>query len=847
MSSGIVIGNAVVNGFGTPIVYTGLLAQRPAVVTAGAFYLSLDNSTMYYYNGAAWVVFIAGVSPITIPLPVNQGGTGTITAFTPGSVVFAGASGVYSQDNAGFFYDNTNKILRITGPNNNVGGAASGQLQLNSSSAFGQDIGPDIAFYGFYAPALSTLFGQIAFRKELPTSGVQGAYFQIVVTGSEKLRISSIGAVTIGQNTALGKDPLGVFHVTGSMANSGTNLVRGMLLDTGMRNDNSNQLDIGLDVNPVFTQSNTIVTALNNATLTGGAGYTNGFYPNVVISNGGTGVNVAVVVAGGVIASVILLYSGSGFAPGNVLVFSGSPVGPGAGFSIQVLTVGSGNPSQLVARFSANAALSILPMDRTVVQIVNADGLNTRLLIEAYGSTNGLSPVGANYCSLLMRNARGTGAAPSALLLGDILGQFVVNGYGSSAFSALNIPIIRSDTTENWTDTARGNLTRFYNFFKGSQTYVETLRLEEGNVNAGCDGVATTSRFQVSQSTQGPGTVSTVAAALNVTGVNTQFFNTFRVGDTITVNGETKIIGSITSNTLMAVTVNWAGTNNNFVYSLVGGTRFQIFGNGNGFLGLNLGIGTQPINNIPLAISSANGANITQFRTADQVTDTEVGRLYWNGTVYTIEVIKTNAGIQRDLNLQSGGSAIRLSGLANTATSSGIEMRRDATGVTNLFVVASSSVQGTGFQSVWACLPTINQSAGGAGYRAAWISVFESGLGGGLKYLFDFGKNTAANGTGTHTSYFYGDNTGNFYCRGSVTTNYIDGNNANALPISGVAGAGVGAGGSIFVGGTNLRGSIQIFITSVGLANSTLLTIISNPTLTNAQYITLTANNDKAA
>jgi hypothetical protein len=44
---------------------------------------------------------------------VAQGGTGTSTAFTAGSVVFAGSSGVYSQSNANFFWDNTNNRLGI--------------------------------------------------------------------------------------------------------------------------------------------------------------------------------------------------------------------------------------------------------------------------------------------------------------------------------------------------------------------------------------------------------------------------------------------------------------------------------------------------------------------------------------------------------------------------------------------------------------------------------------------------------------------------------------------------------------------------------------------------------------
>lgn len=58
---------------------------------------------------------ITGSGTITLAgtlIPAN-GGTGTATAFTQGSVVFAGTSGVYSQDNANFFWDATNHRLGI--------------------------------------------------------------------------------------------------------------------------------------------------------------------------------------------------------------------------------------------------------------------------------------------------------------------------------------------------------------------------------------------------------------------------------------------------------------------------------------------------------------------------------------------------------------------------------------------------------------------------------------------------------------------------------------------------------------------------------------------------------------
>lgn len=54
-----------------------------------------------------------GILGSTTTLGVANGGTGTTTSFTAGSVVFAGASGVYAQDNANFFYDSTNHRLSL--------------------------------------------------------------------------------------------------------------------------------------------------------------------------------------------------------------------------------------------------------------------------------------------------------------------------------------------------------------------------------------------------------------------------------------------------------------------------------------------------------------------------------------------------------------------------------------------------------------------------------------------------------------------------------------------------------------------------------------------------------------
>lgn len=63
-------------------------------------------------NNPAWCQ-IDMTTGITGTTPVGNGGTGTATAFTQGSVVFAGASGVYSQSNSTLFWDSTQKFLGL--------------------------------------------------------------------------------------------------------------------------------------------------------------------------------------------------------------------------------------------------------------------------------------------------------------------------------------------------------------------------------------------------------------------------------------------------------------------------------------------------------------------------------------------------------------------------------------------------------------------------------------------------------------------------------------------------------------------------------------------------------------
>jgi len=109
--------------------------------------------------------------------------------------------------------------------------------------------------------------------------------------------------------------------------------------------------------------------------------------------------------------------------------------------------------------------------------------------------------------------------------------------------------------------------------------YISTL----GNI--GVNTITPTTNFQVNQPTYGYGTVSVAAGGTTWTGVGTQFLNTFKVGDTITSEGQTLTISAIASDTSLTTNAVGAAISGK-AYTLVGGTRFVVSGNG------NVGIGT---------------------------------------------------------------------------------------------------------------------------------------------------------------------------------------------------------------------------------------------------------------
>jgi hypothetical protein len=220
---------------------TTTLAKLADIATGNAL-ISGGVSTAPSYGKIGLATHVSGT------LPVANGGTATTTTFTAGSVVFAGASGVYSQNNASFFWDNTNSRIGIgtatpaakvhasqtyvvpssggisadtTGifSNNNVGLGTSNVSILSRSSGFqrlyfGNQTVENAQYIESFGNGGAT--GYLAFG----VSSSSGT-----TAGTERMRISYAGGVSIGSTTDAGVGNLlmGTGNITQGTAAKGFN------------------------------------------------------------------------------------------------------------------------------------------------------------------------------------------------------------------------------------------------------------------------------------------------------------------------------------------------------------------------------------------------------------------------------------------------------------------------------------------------------------------------------------------------------------------------------------------------------------------------------------------------
>ena len=199
------------------------------------------------------------------------------------------------------------------------------------------------------------------------------------------------------------------------------------------------------------------------------------------------------------------------------------------------------------------------------------------------------------------------------------------------------------------------------------------ITLNNTNAQHGFVGIGTQSPsnlLHVSQQKLGRGTVSNSAAGTTVTGVNTVFLDTFKVGDSITIphiggstgTPQTVVISAIASNTSMTVAAitnaNAAGSS----YSLAGGTLFSVAGNGtittsssgNTLSGTNTG--DQTAASLGLVIGTNVQAYDAKLTTLAGLAVTDNAVIIGNGTTFVVEsgaTLKTSLGLTIGTNVQA--------------------------------------------------------------------------------------------------------------------------------------------------------------------------------------------------
>ena len=186
---------------------TGAAPSWTALSGIGVTSLSFGSTGLTPATATTGAITVAGT------LGVANGGTGTATAFTAGSVVFAGASGVYTQSNSNLFWDNVNGRLGVgtSSPAYRLDVAGGGGVRLSNASPLNWNNSSGVA-----RPVL-----QIFSDNNLYLDAEDGA--QIFRTlGSERMRITAAGNVGIGASS-----PLGKLHINGNFIRidqSGSNL-----------------------------------------------------------------------------------------------------------------------------------------------------------------------------------------------------------------------------------------------------------------------------------------------------------------------------------------------------------------------------------------------------------------------------------------------------------------------------------------------------------------------------------------------------------------------------------------------------------------------------------------------
>jgi long-tail fiber proximal subunit/endosialidase-like protein/collagen triple helix repeat protein len=227
------------------------------------------------------------------------------------------------------------------------------------------------------------------------------------------------------------------------------------------------------------------------------------------------------------------------------------------------LTAGPTAPLTGQLIINTNAA-AVTPPSPSSLVVVAADGTATRAYLDTYGTS---------VSSFWTRKARGTAAAPTAVLAADALGQFSATGYAGAAFGGAKANITMS-AAEDWSTTAQGTSITFGTTAVGGTATGTKLFIGSGvvvgagtggYVDPGLNNLSVTGTLAVTgASSFSTATATTPATGDNSTNIATTAFvkaQGYQIGNqTIALSGDVSGSGATAITTTLANSGVTAGT-----------------------------------------------------------------------------------------------------------------------------------------------------------------------------------------------------------------------------------------------------------------------------------------------
>jgi hypothetical protein len=535
----------------------GAIVAATGITSSGTITFSGLNSAGIVHTNASGVLSTSALNlttDVTGILPVTNGGTGTGTAFTQGSAVFAGVGGVYTQDNANFFWDNTTKRLGI-GDNTPTAALTIGSgdlFQVNSSGAVAAATGitssGNLSFtgagtYNFGGLSPSSVVFTDASRN-LTSTGV----VSIAQGGTNGSATPTAGAVPYGTGTAY------AFSLAGS---SGQFLISG---GTGSPTWTSS-INATSITNSTFTQGSVIFAGVGGALSQNN---TNFFWDNTNIRQGiGTavpgyklhiiGANTAVGSGGQIVAE-----SSDAFAinKGGSIAFRGLA---SSGGSIQNFGEIAGRKEQATdGNFRGYLQFN-----------VNNGTVTERMRLDSNGN------LGVGTVSPLFRvHAAGanTTVGNGGQLIAESTDAFAVDKGGSLAFRGI---VSTGGAIQNFAEVAGrkeqaadGNFRGYLQFSVNNGTVTERMRIDSnGNVAVG--NTSPVSRFDITgtgtYAAAGTSAFNLGAHTVTLSGANPTTYATFNAAriNTMTLAG-TNLGQTVTNASALSLAYPTASTNTTF-------------------------------------------------------------------------------------------------------------------------------------------------------------------------------------------------------------------------------------------------------------------------------------------